>query len=184
MRNLRSLIEKRKNARETANSLVLYVLWMPLMFGVFGVAVDSAVATYTVATLQSGLDTATQSALARSSNPGTGSNTTTKPSLTQAQARTYTINFYDANRSNGKNSFIHCQKNAISGTGSTTVKFITPPSGCGWTETSFSYKPVGNAVELKTSIIEETGTVFLYTLGIKDLKFPVTSSARTTYEIG
>lgn len=184
MRNLKELIKKRKDSKEVANSFILYIMWMPLLFGVFGVATDSSIATYTTATIQSGLDASTQSALSRAANPGTGENKSRSPLLSKDKARELTAAYYDTNRKSGKNPFIQCQTSGAKAPSGGYSKFVVPPSGCGWTETAFSYSVSGRAVTLNLAIIEKTSTVFMKTIGINSLTFEISSSARTTYEIG
>lgn len=184
--NFRKLLTERRKTREKGNSLVLYILWMPLLFGSFGVAVDSAVAIYTASTLQSGLDTAAQSALSRAVNPGTGENTSLTPQLTYEAARDYTIAFYDANRSEGKNPFIKCQTSLVlpSDGSSGTAMLVRPPSGCAWTQLSYGLTPTPNGAEVNVTITEQSGTVFMHMVGVSELKYKISSSARVTYEIG
>lgn len=189
MQKVRDYLTKRRNHKEKGNTLVLYIMWMPLIMGAFGVAVDGTVGTYTVSTLHSGLDTATQSALSRATNPGTNNNTTFKPELTQQAAQYYTTAFYDANRSNGKNPFIICQKTITQpdksqGQVYNNIQLITPPSGCAYTQANFSINNVGNTVVLNTTIVEQSHTLFLPIIGIDHLEYDVVSSARVTYARG
>jgi len=186
--HIRDYINKRKETRGHGNTLILYIMWMPLLIGVFGVAVDSAVAVYTQSTLQSGLDTATQSALSRAVNPGTNVNKTLKPNLTLKAARDYTIEFYDANRANGKNPFVKCQNSLtkLQGPGAvyTDYKLVTPASGCAWTEGTFRMKTDGTNVEVTANIVETSQTLFLKLIGIDQFTYNVTSSARVSFEKG
>lgn len=189
MQKVRDYLTKRRNHKEKGNTLVLYIMWMPLILGAFGVAVDGTIGTYTVSTLQSGLDTATQSALSRATNPGTNNNTTFKPELTEQAAQNYTLSFYDANRSNGKNPFIICQKTITqpdksNGQVYNNIHLVTPPSGCSYTQANFAVKTVGNTVTLTTTIVEQSDTIFLPIIGIDHLEYDVTSSARVTYAKG
>lgn len=177
------LLQERKLSREKGNSLVVYVLWMPLLFGSFGVAVDMAVGTYTNTTLQSALDTGTQSALSRATNPGTGGNKTANPQLTSAKAHEYFVSFYDANRTdtgaNNKNPFLKCQTTAVSG-----GKLVTPPSRCRWTEDSFRVVQSGRTIDMTTTVNEISSPIFIHILNIHDVNYKLTSSARVTYAVG
>ena len=187
MNNLKSFLKERKSKRESGSTLVLYIMWMPLLIGVFGVGVDSAIGAYTQSTLQSSLDTATQSALSRAVNPGTNGNTTFKPKLTTEAARNYTISFYDTNRSGGENPFLQCQTSIMTPSEDAEItyrdfKFVSPPSGCGYTEGTFRMTTSGNKVELTTNVLETSSTVFLHAIGVPELKYNITSSARVTHE--
>lgn len=186
------MLTERKQHREKGNSLVVYVLWMPLLFGSFGVAVDSAIGIYTNSTLQSAMDTGTQSALSRATNPGTGGNTTANPQLTSTNAHNYFIQFYDANRtdtgSNNKNPFLICQTSvAPKDTGDSYAKLITnAPSRCAWTENSFSVaqNQSKKTIDMTTRVTEKSAPVFIHILGIKQVTYHLTSSARVTYAYG
>lgn len=189
---LREMLNERKKNKERGNSLVVYVLWMPLLFGSFGVAVDGAIGIYTNSTLQSAMDTGTQSALSRATNPGTGGNTTANPQLTTNNAHNYFIQLYDANRTdtgaNNKNPFLICQTSAAAmDTGDSYAKLITSaPSHCGWTENSFTYdqNQARKTIDLTTRVTEKSAPVFIHVLGIKQVTYHLTSSARVTYAYG
>lgn len=166
--------------KEQANSIVVYVLLFPVLFGAFGVSVDLAIGTYTNTNLQSGLDTATQSALSRAVNPGTGGNVTANPRLTEEQTRDYIIDFYDTNRTDTANSnenpFLRCQTTA-----NESGVLVTPPSGCGWTENSYTFNISGNVLETSIEVYEVSAPVFITLFGIEEIKYTITSSARTTF---
>lgn len=187
---IKDLLIKRHQHKESASTLILYVLWMPLLVVIFGLAVDVSIATYTQASLQSGLDAATQSSLSRAVNPGVKGNVTNSPYLTTAAAHTYFNEFYDINRSKGKNPFIVCQTSptipspgsgAIIGTG---VKLINPPSRCDWTETNFKLILNSKSATLNTDVFEESHTTFIYMIGVPILKYNISSVATSTYAIG
>jgi len=188
---LTRLRAERKSNKEKANSIVVYVMLFPVIFGAFGSAVDLAIGTYTQTSLQSSLDGATQSALSRASNPGTNGNTTFTPKLTSAQAHTYIVDYYDANRKTSTNNsvpFIKCQTSPYKG-----GTFVQPPSGCGWTEQSYTYTTYvnrsagrGTGIQLVTTVqvYEASHTVFLSIVGINQINYTIKSSARTTFATG
>ena len=170
----------RQKRDEGGNSIIIYVLLFPVVFGVFGVAVDLAVGTYTNTNLQSGLDTATQSALSRASNPGTNGNITVNPKLTKDAAHQYIVDYYDVNRTDSSNSnenpFIICQ--TVAGP---EGKLVKPDSGCAWTENSYSFTIAAKTLNTKIELYETSKPVFIHIIGITEIKYTISSSARTTY---
>jgi Flp pilus assembly protein TadG len=173
--------------KERGNTMVMYIMLFPLVFGIFGVAVDTTVATYTQSSLQSNLDAATQSALSRATNPGTSANLANRPMLTSDQARNYIISIYDTNRTGTKEQpFVKCQSSV---TQSSSVKYasprlVTPPSGCKWTEGKYSFSNYQGQISVSMTLVESSSTVFSHIIGIKDFKYNISSDARISYVRG
>lgn len=167
-----------RNLKEDGNSLVVTLLLFPVMFAVFGVAVDHTIATYTQATLQSALDNGAQSALSRALNPGEAGNTTLAPKLTYPAAQNYFRQFYDQNRSaknDDSNPFLACQTEATKG------ELIMGPSGCGWTEQKFDFFATGNTLRLDSRVYEESHPIFIKVFGVDRIKYTLETSSRTTF---
>lgn len=185
LNKLRKFKAHRKN--EHGNTMVMYILLFPLVFGIFGVAVDTTIATYTQTSLQSNLDAATQSALSRAMNPSS-TQLANRPILTSDQAKKYIVDIYDANRSSGAEGqpFVKCQTSV---TQSATVKYpsptlVTPPSGCKWTQGNYSFSNYNGQISVSMTIVESSSTVFSHVIGIKDFKYNITSDARITFVKG
>lgn len=174
---------------ESGNTLVMYIMFFPLVFGVFGLAVDTTVATYTQASLQSSLDAATQSALSRAVNPGTEGNRTSKPTLTTEKAQAYVTSFYDISRAGDqKSAFVKCQTSITQPPGEAapypTAKVVTPPSGCSYTQGKFAYSTYNGQATISVAVVEKSSTVFINIIGIDEFKYDVKSESRITYEVG
>jgi Flp pilus assembly protein TadG len=168
-----------KKDKEAGNSLIVTLLLFPVMFAAFGTSVDLSIAVYTQSTLQSSLDTGAQSALSRALNPGQVGNTTLAPRLTRDAARSYLIQFYDLNRSNtndNSNPFLKCQKRATGG-----GTYVNPTSGCGFTLKNFAFSVSGNRLTLNATVYETSHTIFIHTVGVKEVKYTIQTSARTTF---
>lgn len=176
---------RNKNGEESGNTLVLYIMWFPLLMFIFGLAVDSSVATYMNSTLQSSLDAATQSALSRANNPGLDGNSSNKPELTSAKAQSYVNEIYDVNRK-PKSNFIICQTNVIQPKNEkfANPKKITPTSGCAWTQGNFTLNKHNGQISIQTSIVEQSGTTFMHVLGVDKFTYVIKSEARVTYKVG
>lgn len=170
--------------REEGNSLVLYLLMIPVVFSFFGLAVDATIATYTQTSLQSNLDAALQSTLSRATNPGGAGNAAVKPTFPPGTINRLVNEIYDQNRKgNGEQPFVICQTSPIkssSGFGSTLV---VPDSGCGWTQGFFAYGNNNNELRLMVSITEQSKPVFLQFLDIEVFTYNIQSQARTNYAI-
>lgn len=177
---LRNLVARRKKSKEDANTFIIYIMLFPVIFSAFGVSVDLAIGTYTNTNLQSALDTATQSSLSRAVNPGTNGNTSFSPSLTSDAAHQYITDFYDKNRTDisndRENPFLRCQNTPIAG-----AQLVIPPSGCAWSEKSYTLNITGNVLQANVEVYEESEPVFLGMIGVETIKYTITSSARTTY---
>jgi Flp pilus assembly protein TadG len=159
----------------------MFFLLMPTLFGAFGLSVDVAVGTYTGTSLQSALDTATQSAVSASNNPAVGST----PGLTASEAQATIYRVYDANRnSSGKVPFLACQGTDLDYYAGGTP--VNPVSGCGFTETTFTFTPSGgsgqNLVEI--TVVEYSHYIFLHMFNMEFQPYEITSSARLTASRG
>lgn len=173
------------NLKEQGNTLILYIMLFPVVFSAFGLAIDTTLATYTQTSLQSNLDAATQSALSRAANPTTNStNTTNRPKLSAADARTNIINIYATNRTgSGEQPFVICQKTPARD-GSITGSLVKGTDNCAWTQTYYSYTDrVGN-ISVKMSVLETSKPIFLQLLNIDEFKYNLTSEAKLTYAQG
>lgn len=179
---------KSKRTEESGNTIVLYVLWFPLLFSIFGLAIDTTAATYTNSTLQSALDTATQSALARADNPGLNSNSSTTPTLTSAQSAALIKTTYDNNRRE-KTGFLICQtaktfsKN-ITAAEQLSATLVRPASGCNWTQISHKLVKGNGVLTVSMSIVEQSKPAFLQMLGVKSFTYNIKSEARVTFTNG
>jgi Flp pilus assembly protein TadG len=182
---LREFKENKRN-NEHGNTMVMYIMLFPLIFGIFGVAVDTTVATYTQSSLQSNLDGATQSALSRATNPGTTANTTNRPLLTSEQARTYIIQIYDTNRIGTKEQpFVKCQTSiAKKNITYASPTLVTPPSGCKWTQGEYKFTNYGGQISVSMSVVEKSSTIFSQIIGINDFTYNIKSDARISYVRG
>ena len=169
-----------KRDRERGDTFILYFMLFPVMFAFFGLAVDVAAANYTAGTLQSALDTATQSAVAQSQTTASKA-----PTLTLAQAKEKIYHVYDANRTgNQKIPFLACQGTNVPYANSQGQ--IRPTSNCGFTVNSISVTPtstVGGKVVrnvVKVSVTEYSKYMFLYVIGMEYQKYNITSQAFLT----
>lgn len=203
---LNSLRNRLSRNEEGGGMMVLYLLLFPLVFTIFGLAVDTTLATYTQTSIQSNLDAATQSALSRANNPGTHGNKTDKPFLSPEETKSNIIRTYDFNRyDSSEQPFLRCQTTAMpshikqgeawsAGAGATSAgyvnlsdykaKLINPPSGCAWTQTEYLFRNHNNQVSVKMTVGETSNTLFLSYLGFSEFKYYITSEARITYQQG
>jgi Flp pilus assembly protein TadG len=181
---IKSLIEKRKGNEESGSAMIIFIMWMPIILGTFGLSVDMAIATYTSTTLQSALDTATQSSLSRAANPGLEGNTTVNPRLTAEKGHEYLVTYYNINRQDAKgtnkNPFLRCQGTVAEGGG----KLVRPSTGCAWTENSYSVSTVGRVTEMNVRVVEKSTSIFIKIIGFETITYGLESSARVTYAIG
>lgn len=194
------LKNKRNRDEHGGGMMVLYLLLFPLVFSVFGLAVDTTLATYTQSSIQSNLDAATQSALSRANNPGTHGNNSDRPFLSAAETRTAIIRTYDFNRyDSSEQPFLQCQSTAMptniksgsawaGNTGETTsdykAQLVSPPSGCPWTQVYYVFQNHNNQISVQMSVAEKSKTVFLNLLGFQEFKYYIISEARITYQQG
>lgn len=177
-----------QEGRERGNVLVFYVMMFPVFLALIGLAIDGSVIASTQAQLQSSLDAAVQGTVALSKNQ-TG--TSNQPRLSYAEAHASVVKLYDSNRSgmysdraNRSESipFLQCQTSSPSG-GSVDLIEPGPISHCGFTMLPISYSPTGslkNGGYLTVTVKEKASTIFLQFLGINDLTYTVTSTARLT----
>lgn len=170
---------------EKGNMLIWYIFMLPVFIGAVALAVDVANITSMRTSLQVSADAATQGTVALSKNQTSG-----KPRFNStAEAEQAAINLYDANRSGMAKAgsrykegipFLKCQTSKSTSLGT----LITPPnSGCGFTLTEFKYSSVGglnNGGYITMTVQEKADTIFLQFLGMKDLTYTITSTARLT----
>lgn len=180
MTTLNNLLEKRLGDPERGNSLVFVVLLMPVFFACFGFAIDIAAATMTTSSLQTNLDSATQSVVSQSRNAYANN----RPGLSATEARNNMIAYYDANRLSGyknvnktsnNNPFLLCQGVAVA------PYNIALPSSCGFKVTSFQYSNTGNlagGANIRVTVTEKSNTMFLRLIGITELDYSISSDAR------
>lgn len=168
---------------EKGNMLVWYVMMLPVFIGAVALAVDVANITAMRTSLQLSADAATQGAVALSKNQASG-----KPRYNTAhEAQTEAIKLYDANRSGMSRAderykesipLLKCQNTASEGV------IVKPPySGCGFTLTEFKYSPSGGLNKggyVTMTVQEKAHTIFLQFLGMDELTYTITSTARLT----
>jgi Flp pilus assembly protein TadG len=171
---------KRRESEQSEATFILWFMLMPLFLGLMGLGIDVAAANYTKSSLQSALDTATQSAISASRNPPTG----TTPQLTSDQARQLIYQIYDTNRyASGKAPFLKCQgPNGVPWTEGQTR--VTPPSGCGFTLKAYGYTGANGRNAVNITITEYSSTTFLRFLGINTQKYEIASKAELTRSRG
>ena len=165
--------------------LVWYIFMMPVFMGAVALAVDVSNITAMRTSLQVSADAATQGTVALSKNQASG-----KPRFTSStEAKQSAIKLYDANRSGMAKAdsrfkesipFLQCQTSKASSAGT----LVTPPnSKCGFTLTEFKYSSTGglnNGGYVTLTVQEKADTIFLQFLGMKDLTYTITSTARLT----
>lgn len=170
---------------EKGNMLIWYIFMLPVFIGAVALAVDVANITAMRTSLQVSADAATQGTVALSKNQASG-----KPRFNSAsEAQQSAIKLYDANRSGMAKAgsrykesipFLKCQTSKASSSGT----LITPPnSGCGFTLTEFKYSSTGglnNGGYVTMTVQEKADTIFLQFLGMNDLTYTITSTARLT----
>lgn len=168
---------------EKGNILIFYIFMMPIFLGAVGLAVDMANVAAVRASLQASADAATQGTVALSKNQASG-----KPRFTSTdEAQQAAVKLYDANRSgmSGNSSrykegipLLKCQTASAGGT------LVTPTgSHCGFTLSEFKYSSNGglnNGGYLTMTVKEKANTIFLQVLGMKELTYTITSTARLT----
>lgn len=175
--------KRRRFLNEKGNMLVWYVMMFPVFIGAVALAVDVANITAVRASLQVSADAATQGAVSMSQNQANG-----KPRyLSAVDAKNQAVMLYDANRTGMSKAgsvkegipFLKCQ---TSSTDEGTL--ITPPnSHCGFTMVSFQYSPSGELNKggyLTMTVQEKADTMFMHFLGLDDLTYTITSTARLT----
>lgn len=165
--------------------LVWYIFMMPVFMGAVALAVDVSNITAMRTSLQVSADAATQGTVALSKNQASG-----KPRFNSStEAKQAAIKLYDANRSGMAKAdsrfkesipFLQCQTSKASSTGT----LVTPTtSKCGFTLTEFKYSSTGglnNGGYVTLTVQEKADTIFLQFLGMKDLTYTITSTARLT----
>lgn len=157
---------------------------LPVFIGAVALAVDVANITAMRTSLQVSADAATQGTVALSKNQASG-----KPRFTSAtEAKQAAIKLYDANRSGMSQAdsrykesipFLKCQTSKASSTGT----LVIPNSGCGFTLTEFKYSSTGglnNGGYVTMTVQEKADTIFLQFLGMNELTYTITSTARLT----
>lgn len=169
---------------EKGNMLIWYIFMLPVFIGAVALAVDVSNITAMRTSLQLSADAATQGTVALSKNQTSG-----KPRFNSlAEAQQSAINLYDANRSGMAKAgrvkegipFLKCQTVRANNTG---TLIIPPNSGCGFTLTEFKYSSTGglnNGGYVTMTVQEKADTIFLHFLGMNDLTYTVTSTARLT----
>lgn len=176
--------KKRKGfLNEKGNMLVWYVMMFPVFIGAVALAVDVTNIAAVRASLQVSADAATQGAVSMSQNQANG-----KPRyVSTVDAKNQAIMLYDANRSGMSKAgrykegipFLKCQTSST-GNGS----LVTPSnSHCGFTMVSFEYSPDGGLKKggyLTMTVQEKADTMFMQFLGLDDLTYTITSTARLT----
>lgn len=169
---------------EKGNMLVWYIMMLPVFVGAVALGVDVANITAMRTSLQVSADAATQGTVALSKNQASG-----KPRFNNSyEAQAAAIKLYDANRSGMAQAdkkykesipFLKCQTSK-SGTG----VLVTPPnSHCGFTLTEFKYSSNGglnNGGYITLTVQEKADTIFLQFLGMNELTYTITSTARLT----
>lgn len=168
---------------EKGNILIWYVFMLPVFVSAVGLAVDFSNVSAMRSSLQLSADAATQGTVALSKNQ-----TKEKPRFTSVtEAKKVAIDLYDANRSGMSKAgqvkesipFLKCQTKK-SGEG----KLVIPSnSNCGFTLSSFEYSPNGGLKGggyLTMTVQEKADTIFLRFLGMNDLTYTITSTARLT----
>ena len=165
----------KRTKNESGNGFIFFFMMMPALFAFFGLAIDFGAANYTSNSLHSALDDATQSAVSASGAGGSG----VRLSALQAQNLIYSA--YDANRKlSGNTPFLACQGTAHPFDPSGIP--VIPTSGCGFTQTSFSYTPFAPRGQnlVKITVTEYSKYMFLQIIGLDYQKYVVSSSARLT----
>lgn len=177
----------RRVDREDGNSIVIWVMLAPVIFGAFGTSTDLAVGSYINSALQTGLDTATQTTLSYASNRGASTGFVAAPRLEVAEAKSEYRRVYDFNRraNAGANEAptLICQATRTSGI---TGTLQHGGSGCSWTEEQFNYvRRSGGSMSLRVEVYEKSNPMFIQILGFDHINYHLSSSARidTAYEL-
>lgn len=170
--------ESLESRKESGDTFILYLLLFPVMFAFFGLAVDVAAASYTQNTLQSALDTATQSTVSQSSNTLFG------PTLDITKTQKQVYRLYDKNRNS---PFTACQgTDDLPYAASAAVYKIKPPSGCGFsvnyirlnTSAIVKGRTVTNVVDV--GVTEYSNYLFLGFIGMDHQQYQINSRAYLT----
>lgn len=175
-----------KRLKEAGGTLTTFILLFPVIFSVFGLALDFSLATSTKTALQGAMDTATQVTLSQAKNPTTANVANARPQLNKDQAYQTLTRYYGLNRigngGNAKTPFLICQTSlAPEGT-----RLVNGGTNCNWSEMSFSFTDTGRQLDIKYTVREQSATIFLSFLNIEKLTYTIQSSAQTgfSYEQG
>lgn len=173
---------KKNIDREDGNSIVIWVMMAPVLFGAFGCSVDLAIGTYMNTALQSGLETSVQTTLASSSNQGSTGKYVASPRLELQEAKDEYRRIYDFNRrmdaSANEAPTLICQTSKTAGISGTLQQ---GGSGCPWTEEKFAYvRTSGGVTTLDVEVFEKSRPMFIQILGFEQIKYHLNGSARLT----
>lgn len=170
-----------KRLKEAGGTLTTFIMLFPLIFAVFGLALDVSLATSTKTALQGAMDTATQVTLSQAKNPQNANVNAGRPQLTKAQAYANLIRYYDLNRvgsgKNVKTPFLKCQKAKVSG----TSKLVSSTSSCKWSEVGFTFSNSGRNLNIQYTVKEQSATIFMSFLNIEKLTYTIQSKAQTGF---
>lgn len=176
LQRLRARVIRSRAEREDGNSIVIWVMMAPVLFGAAGVAVDFSLGSYLNNTLQSGLDASVQSTLSSASNQGLSENGRGTPRLTAEQAKKEYRKVYDFNRridaGANESPTLLCQSAAAGG------PLVNGGSGCNWTEKKFQYNRTNTTITLNVTVYEESRPVFIQILGFDKIQYNPAAAAR------
>ena len=150
---------KNLRAKESANTLFMVVMLMPVICGVFGVALDGAVGYYTRTGMQNALDNAVIAGAGQVRTVGTAGGS--RNIIDQDRAFQTTLDSYATSRENYPN--IKC------GAGN-----------CFQLQTSIGESTAGGrgGQYLRVTVKESSPTIFLHIFGIKTQDYVLKSEAR------
>lgn len=186
MDRFKKLISRVRNSEhsEQGNTLVVFVMLFPLMFTVFGLAIDISIANYVQKSVSSSINTATQITLSQASNPINSD----RPMLSEEEAYDIVKRLYAQNTGRGTGGglsgttipFLLCQTNAEPGGVLTSSASV---SSCAWTEVDggFRFSNQDRQLSIEYSTLETSRTAFLQFLGIGELHYAVTGKANTSF---
>lgn len=150
---------KNLRAKESANTLFMVVMLMPVICGVFGVALDGAVGYYTRTGLQNALDNAVIAGAGQVQTVGVAGGS--RNIINQERAESATVGSYSTSRGNYPN--VNC------GAGR-----------CYELKTSIGESTAGGrgGQYLRVTVKETSPTIFLHIFGIKTQEYNLQSEAR------
>ena len=185
MNRLKHLFRSRREHQESGNTLVVFVMLFPVMFTIFGLAVDISIANYVKESVQNSINTATQITLSQASNPINSD----RPMLTNNQAYDIVKRLYAQNTNRGVDAtgasgttlpFLLCQTSPQPGGVLTTAPTV---STCAWTELNngFQFSNANRTLSIQYSAVEVSRTAFLQFINLGTLKYEITGKASTSF---
>lgn len=174
-------ITARKNTldKESGNAFLMYMLILPVLVFTMGFGMQVSINQYIKTTLQSSMESATQSALSQSQN-GTSANNNVSiaAGIKEEIRRIYDINRWD------KLGQLICFNSIPASSGSAVGETITPRSGCKYKE--IISKPTVKSGQLfySVQIVEHSKNIFGVVFENSTQTYNIIADARITRSSG